>query len=418
MNERNVTRIVAASDQPIFLRGLAAVLGQNKDVSLVGLACSGGEALQLCQMTAPDVLVLDLRQPVEEIRQVVGQVCEQLPAMKVVLLLREVEQCQSLEELNCQPLYIFSRDINEEEFDAALKQVCENAGGDANGKGATRISFEREPEEDDGLTRAPAPAPFTGTLGIDRSEQTMAHELAMAGKIQADLLPEDAPVIRGWDIAATLAPARDTSGDFYDFIPLAPRKWGIVVADVSDKGMGAALLMAFSSTLFRTFAMRFPTLPAVTLSTISERMLSDTRGGMFITAFFGILEPHTGRLVYANAGHPPGFLITNRRGRQSIEYLRPTGMALGVSEQARWRQRDYRMEPGDFLVLYTDGITDAQNPQGAFYQEERLLEAALARAGRPAREVLEGIHEDVQRFVGGGLAQDDVALIVIRREEG
>jgi sigma-B regulation protein RsbU (phosphoserine phosphatase) len=181
--------------------------------------------------------------------------------------------------------------------------------------------------------------------------------------------------------------------------------------------MGAALLMALSSTLFRTFAMRYPTLPAVTLSTISERILSDTRGGMFVTSFLGVLEPHTGRLVFANAGPPPGYLVSLHRGKETIERLRPTGMALGVDESARWRQRDVRLVPGDFLVLYTDGITEAQNASGAFFGEERVLEAALSRAGSSARDIQDAILAEVHRFTGSLPRQDDVALIVLRRIE-
>jgi sigma-B regulation protein RsbU (phosphoserine phosphatase) len=274
----------------------------------------------------------------------------------------------------------------------------------------TRDAVEDQDEEQKFQRIAYWPAPT-------RSEELMTRELVMAGKIQADILPEEPPIIRGWDIAGKLAPARETSGDFYDFIPLAPRKWGIVIADVSDKGMGAALLMALTSTLFRTFAMRYPTLPAVTLSTISERILSDTRGGMFVTSFLGVLEPHTGRLVFANAGHPPGYLVSLHRGKETIERLRPTGMALGVDESARWRQREVRLVPGDFLVLYTDGITEAQNSSGAFFGEDRVLEAALSKAGSSAQVIQDAILAEVHRFTGNLPRQDDVALIVLRRIE-
>jgi serine phosphatase RsbU (regulator of sigma subunit) len=197
-------------------------------------------------------------------------------------------------------------------------------------------------------------------------EESRTRELVMAGRIQTDILPEEEPVIFGWEISAKLEPARETSGDFYDFLPLTDRKWGFVVADVTDKGMGAAIFMALTSTLMRTYANRFPTLPAMAMTAVSQRILSDTRGGMFVTSIFGVLEPHTGRFIYANAGHPPAFLISIQKGKESIDHLRPTGMALGVLEQARWKQKIVKINPGDYLILYSDGITEAQNTTAPF----------------------------------------------------
>ena len=320
----------------------------------------------------------------------------------------------SLEELQGHPVYTFSRDITEDEFKAALDQVRRDERIHDAQTAPSDMLFSHAAEEPDGDVRAYSRIAYSPVPSSN--EEVMTRELAMAGKIQADFLPEEAPIIRGWDISGVLQPARETSGDFYDFIPLAPRKWGLVVADVSDKGMGAALLMALTSTLFRTFTGRYPTLPAVTLNTVSERILSDTRGGMFVTAFIAVFEPHTGRLVYANAGHPPGYLISLRRGKETIERLRPTGMAMGVDEQTRWRQKELRMEPGDLLVLYTDGITEAQSPQGDFFGEERLLEVVLARMHSPAREIQNALIQAVHHFVGNVPRQDDVALIVMRRD--
>ena len=415
MNEAKSTRIVLISDQPIFMRGLIVLVSAMKDFRLVGEGCCAEEALQICQMTEPDLLVVDLKHLADERLDLIRQINQRWPKIRVIVLLGTQDVNVEVEEFAGQPLYFFSRDLNEDEFRAALSQVLQDAPMSGALQGVPQVNLARdaaaEQAEEQKFQRiAYRPAP-------SRSEELMARELVMAGKIQADILPEEPPIIRGWDIAGTLAPARETSGDFYDFIPLAPRKWGIVIADVSDKGMGAALLMALASTLFRTFAMRYPTLPAVTLSTISERILSDTRGGMFITSFLGVLEPHTGRLVFANAGHPPGFLVSLHRGKETIERLRPTGMALGVDELARWRQRDVRLVPGDFLVLYTDGITEAQNASGAFFGEERVLEAALSKAGSSAHEIQDAILAEVHRFTGSLPRQDDVALIVLRRIE-
>jgi serine phosphatase RsbU (regulator of sigma subunit) len=328
-----------------------------------------------------------------------------------MLMLNSLDDCQSPDGADPAQLYFLSRDVSEQEFQAALNQIHNEAWrleDSPYGSFCPPLIDEMEEQPRGILARA---------VTRENNQEVMARELVMAGKIQADILPEEAPVLRGWDIAVRLEPARETSGDFYDFIPLTDHKMGVVVADVTDKGMGAALFMALSSTLIRTYAIRFPTLPALVLSAVSERILSDTRGTTFVTTFYGILEPHTGRIVFSNAGHPPGYLITTQRGKESIEYLRPTGMALGVSETAQWKQRVVKMKPGDFLVLYTDGITEAEDPQGAFFGEDHLLDVVLSMAGRTAAEIRDALLAEVRRFTGGATRQDDIALVVIRRKE-
>lgn len=398
-------RTVLISDQPIYLRGMEALLATMPQISLVGAGCSAAEALQVCRLTGPDLLVVDLRHLVEETCPLVRQVNTEWPNCSQVVLVDMRDDHPIPPDLQNQPVYCYSRDLNDDEFRAALDQAC---CAPANFQMITVKHSSPDEDEEADPPRVIVPP---------RSEALLTRELEMAGKIQADILPEEPPIIRGWDLAATLLPARETSGDFYDFIPLSVHKWGLVAADVTDKGMGAALLMALSSTLFRTYAVRYPTLPAVTLTAVNERILSDTRGGMFVTAFFGIFEPHTGRFVYANAGHPSGFLVGTRRGKETIDRLRPTGMALGVDEQARWRQRDLRIGPGDLLVLYTDGITEAESQQGTFYGEERLLDVILRMSQHSAREILDAVVDDARRFAGTSPRQDDVALIVIRRLE-
>jgi sigma-B regulation protein RsbU (phosphoserine phosphatase) len=243
--------------------------------------------------------------------------------------------------------------------------------------------------------------------------QNLAQQLAAAAKIQSDHLPARMPSLPDWEFAARLEPALETSGDFYDLIALPNNHWGLVIADVSDKGMGAALFMALSSTLIRTYAKQYPTLPALSISTVNERILSDSRSGMFVTAFYAVLEPNTGRLRYVNAGHNPPILISNQKGK-GLDRLQPTGMALGVMGELIWKQKVARLLPGDLLVMYTDGITDAQDPHGQFYGEQRLLQV-VKRCNCPAQETLEIILEDLDRFTGGTPQMDDVTLLVLRR---
>jgi serine phosphatase RsbU (regulator of sigma subunit) len=187
------------------------------------------------------------------------------------------------------------------------------------------------------------------------------------------------------------------------------------VADVADKGMGAALVMSMASTLFRSYAGRHVTLPAIALDSVNERLHSDTRGGVFVSAFLGILEPHTGRLRYANAGHPPPIHIRHQRSGRSIEYLERTGMVLGVLENHHWKQKMVEIGHEDVLVLYTDGVLDAQDALGSFYGIERLEEVIWQNNTRSAEEILEVVLKTVEDFTRQAASVDDQALVVLRR---
>jgi len=243
------------------------------------------------------------------------------------------------------------------------------------------------------------------------AHETVARELAMAGQIQASFLPSDLPDVADWQLAATLKPARETSGDFYDFIPLPNGRLGIVIADVADKGMGAALYMALSQTLFRTYAAEYHTRPELVLSIANRRILSDARAGLFVTAFYGILDPAAGTLTYCNAGHNPPYLL-NAQDRDTVQTLSKTGMVLGVVEDATWKQETVRLAPGDVLVLYTDGVTDAENEQGSFFGQERLLEIAQANLGCSAQDIQDTLIAEVHEFMGDTPQFDDITLVV------
>jgi serine phosphatase RsbU (regulator of sigma subunit)/DNA-binding NarL/FixJ family response regulator len=249
--------------------------------------------------------------------------------------------------------------------------------------------------------------------------QTLAHEkvareLAMAWQIQASFLPSELPDVAGWQLAATLEPARETAGDFYDFIPLPNGRLGIVIADVADKGMGAALYMALCRTLIRTYAAEYHAHPDLVFSASSRRILTDARADLFVTVFYGILDPATGTLTYCNAGHNPPYLLS-AQDRDTVQALRRTGMPLGVVEDATWKQSTVQLAPDDVLVLYTDGITDAENEKGSFFREDRLLETAKANLGRSAQDIQDALIADVREFVGNAPQFDDITLVVVVR---
>jgi serine phosphatase RsbU (regulator of sigma subunit) len=242
--------------------------------------------------------------------------------------------------------------------------------------------------------------------------QRVTLELKMAGDIQLSFLPERPPELPGWDIATSLKPARQTSGDFYDFFELEGGRLGILIADVADKGLGAALYMALGRTLLLTYAQEYPDNPAAVLQATNQRMLSDARAQMFITAIYGVLNPKSGRLIYCNAGHLPPLLL-----REHVRKLRSNGIALGIDENAAWVAISQRIEVGDKLLLYTDGVVEANNPAGDFYEMHNLTDIATKVANRPSQWIIRAIMKDVLDFQNGAAQADDITLMCISRRE-
>jgi len=186
-----------------------------------------------------------------------------------------------------------------------------------------------------------------------------------------------------------------------------------VVADVADKGLGAALYMALSRTLIRTYAVEYHTRPDYVLRVANRRILTDTKAGLFVTVFYGVLDPATGTLTYCNAGHNPPYL--SARNGDTVQALRRTGMPLGIAGGVTWEQDVVQFASGDMLVLYTDGVTEAQNAQETFFGKERLLEVVRTNLGRPAQDVQDALLAEIHEFVGDAPQFDDIALMVVVR---
>jgi serine phosphatase RsbU (regulator of sigma subunit)/HAMP domain-containing protein len=247
------------------------------------------------------------------------------------------------------------------------------------------------------------------------AHESVNREMALAGEIQANFLPDTLPDVPGWQLAAMLQPARTTSGDFYDVFLLPEGRLGILIADVVGKGMGAALFMALSRTLIRTFAVEPGAEPAAVLTAANRRILADTHAGLFVTVFYGVLDPSTGELTYANAGHNPP-LVLHAGDAEAIDELVRTGVPLGILDGATWQQEAVDLAPGAVLMLYTDGITEAQDAQEGFFDEERLRGVARANLGHSASEMQEAVIASVGAFVGQAPQADDMALVVVVRD--
>jgi serine phosphatase RsbU (regulator of sigma subunit) len=245
--------------------------------------------------------------------------------------------------------------------------------------------------------------------------QEISQELKLAGSIQSSFLPNKFPAIPGWQLAVSLLPARETSGDFFDVIELNNKKLGILIADVADKGVGPALYMALSRTLIRTYAEEYEAEPEIVFFATNQRLHRDARANLFVTAFYGILDPHEGTLTYSNAGHNPPLLIKAKEVGSVISLGR-TGIPLGVEIDDTWSQETVNIDPGDVLLLYTDGIPDAQNEQGQFFDEDRLIELGQNNSGLPAHELQNVILTEIQKFIGNSAQFDDITLMILVRD--
>jgi serine phosphatase RsbU (regulator of sigma subunit) len=245
--------------------------------------------------------------------------------------------------------------------------------------------------------------------------QRVTQELQMAGDIQASLLPTVFPNIHGWQFAMTLEPAGETSGDFFDIIPLADGKIGIVVADVMDKGVGPAMYMAISRTLIRTYAIELDSQPDTVFFATNERILTDTTSSLFVTAFYGVLNPHTGELTYCNAGHNPPYLLRAQDATDPEALIR-NAIPIGIVEDTTWGNDTILIEPGDALILYTDGIPDATNNDGMLFGEENLVQVAKASLGQSAGDLQATILDAIHHFVGDAPQIDDITLMILVRD--
>ena len=244
--------------------------------------------------------------------------------------------------------------------------------------------------------------------------QRTLHELEIAGQIQESFLPNSLPEIPGWELAALLQPTRQASGDFYDVIPLIDGKIGLLVADVADKGMGAALYMALTRTLLRTYALVAGSGPAEVLYRTNQRILSDSSAVEFVTVFFAILDPTSGTLTYANAGHNPP-LVVDRVSGQILNRLIRTGIPLGIENDWQWEQGEIHLAPNQLLILYTDGIPDTQNNCEEFYSMDCFEACIKQHAAQPVQNLQRALLADIAQFRGTALQFDDITLMCLAR---
>src|ERR687893_1327348 len=243
-----------------------------------------------------------------------------------------------------------------------------------------------------------------------QERERIEQELRVARLIQQTLLPKTLPELPGYDVAAYYQPAREVGGDFYDFLELEDGQLGLVVGDVTDKGVPAALVMATTRTMLRASAQRLFS-PGEVLRRANDALVTDIPPNMFITCLYAILEPESGRLVYTNAGHDPPYL---RRSGGDCEELRARGMPLGLMPGMQYEEKEIVLEAGESVLFYSDGLVEAHDPEGEMFGFPRLR--ALVTEHSEETSLLDFLMKELYSFTGQGWEQeDDIMLLTLRR---
>src|SRR5215213_4245853 len=241
-------------------------------------------------------------------------------------------------------------------------------------------------------------------------KKRLQGQLEVARQVQLELLPPQDPELPGYDISAYNFPTEEVSGDYYDWVRIYDDEIGIVIADVSGKGVPAAILMAFLRSSLRA-ATHIGYATNISLSKVNYLLWESIERNQFVTAFHAILDASNRTLSYSNAGHNPPLLINAKGETSFIEYGE---QPLGMFPETRYHQYHLLLEPGDVLVLYTDGVTEASNPDDVEFGRDRLVQAVKDNYERPARELIASLEMAVLEWTANRGANDDVTFFVIK----
>jgi serine phosphatase RsbU (regulator of sigma subunit)/predicted ester cyclase len=261
-----------------------------------------------------------------------------------------------------------------------------------------------------------------GTIGSNLRGQLLEQEriererieqdLRMARSIQQASLPEEVPSLEGWQIAPYYQPAREVGGDFYDFFELEDSRMGLAVGDATGKGMPAALAVTASCSMLRAVAQDSGYSPGEVMARVNKTLLARIPSNMFVTCFYAILEPESGTLTYANAGHDLPYLWHGG----AAEELRARGMPLGLMPGMDYEEKEIVLKKGDSALLYTDGLVEAHDPQREMFGFARLQALVSEHGEEEERSLEEALLEELYSFVGEGWEQeDDITLLTLKR---
>ena len=269
----------------------------------------------------------------------------------------------------------------------------------------------------DNLAAQAAPALRVGQLVREQeaeavTRQRFEQELQVARLIQQNFLPKELPDLPGWRVCAYYRPAREVGGDFYDVIPLSDGRVGFVVGDVTDKGVPAALVMSATRSVLRASAQRIFE-PGAVLERVNEHLCPDMPEKMFVTCLYGVLEPDTGLLRFANAGHDVPYVKT----ADGVGELRARGMPLGLMTGMTYEEKETTLQPGDSVLLHSDGVVEAHDPERGMFGFPRLKETVGEAPG--GQRLIDRVLVDLDEFTGPGAEQeDDITMVTLERSGG
>ena len=251
---------------------------------------------------------------------------------------------------------------------------------------------------------------------LESRDQLVAirNELGVASQMQQSILPKVFPEGVGYETSANMVPAREVGGDFFDFVHLEDGRLGIAIADVSGKGVPAALFMMSSRTLLKGAAIGSEE-PSIVLGSVNSLLEEDNESLMFVTVFYAVYNPKTGEFTYANGGHNPPLLV---HADGTSEYLPTTdGIALGVMPDYEFEQRSVTLAPGELVVMYTDGVTEAIDAESEEFGSDRLQEVFRSGPSDSVREANEVVFNAVEAFAGDAPQFDDITCVTLMRKE-
>lgn len=379
-------KVLIVDDEPFNVEYLVQEL---EDLGLETItAANGQEALTQIEKEKPDVVLLDIMMPVMDGFEALEKIKsnEEMRDIPVIVIsaMSDIEQIVKGIELGAE-------DYLPKPFDPVLLRARLNA--------SLEKKRLRDMEKD-------------YFKGLER-------ELQIGREIQAGFLPKDFPEIKGWEIAHYFQAAREVSGDFYDLFEMPDGKIAVVIGDVTDKGVGAALYMALYRSLIRVYLAGNPQAENLDNATRLVNVATSTNeyicqihdSEKFLTAFLGILDPETGNLDYVNAGHDHPLLITGNKVEARLE---PTGPAIGIFEDAEFSSKKRSLSPGSTLLLYTDGVTDVQSVDEEIFGSDKfqnLIDGAEGSAGPLVEHIVTG----VEAFRGTAKQFDDITLMAVGR---
>lgn len=376
----SASRVLIVDDDAALLEALPDALKLRMSEVLIDTCDSAICALDFITRTDYDAIISDIKMPGMDGLALLGEVKTRRPDTPTLLITGHGEHDLAVQALRGGAYDFIQKPIDRDYFVASLRRAIR-----------TR-QLSRQVEE----------------------HQTAMAELRIARQIQQRLFPSSSPNLPGFDIAGASYAASETSGDYYDFIPMLAGALAVVIGDVSGHGMGPALLMADARAYLRALALTCSDVGDI-LTRANTAILADTADEHFVTLFFARIDPVARSIVYGSAGHTPGYILG--ASGEVREEMSSTEMPLGITADARFtHDAPIPLHSGDVIVLLTDGIVEAVSSDRAVFGYQRAIESVRRHRDKPARAIVDALYLEVQEFAKGQPQRDDITAVVVKVE--